>query len=279
MPKYFCAFFLPLSLSSPPPPSYPIPDLLNTELQQLGLPKENSDGVSRPFRIHRERLRAQARADAPAPPRLISLDWRVDAVVASSALGVLRVRADTTGGSVGEPLAILKLGLSHGPHKPAPHLPAPDSLATPLLLASAARHAMIAAAAAREKSPSSIFGAMGTSLDAAAGDVALLSLQIIPLGTDSTSTNTNDGGLLSPTASAAAAAATTTTSTAASPAKGVVAVITGGDAAAARPRVKAQVTHTLTLSARDVAALVSELKIAAALLDRVAQGWGEGGGV
>jgi hypothetical protein len=49
-------------------------NVLNAELQQLGLPKENSDGISRPFRLHRARLTAQAAADSLRAPRLLSLE-------------------------------------------------------------------------------------------------------------------------------------------------------------------------------------------------------------
>lgn len=94
--------------------------VLGAELQQLGLPKENSDGISRPFRIHRVRLREQARADSlRSAPRLLSLDWTMDCILASSRLGLLKLQPRTgevlgTGGNwTGEPILKLRLGLSH----------------------------------------------------------------------------------------------------------------------------------------------------------------------
>jgi hypothetical protein len=156
----------------PPPlllsPSIPTPLLsppfltvvLNAELQQLGLPKENSDGVSRPYRIHRERLRAQAVLDSLRAPRLVSLDWRVDAVVATSALGSLRRE-----GGLGEPVATLRLGLSRKEGAMPQRTPVAAAGATPLLLAARA------AASARSG---------GAGADAAAGDAALLALGAAP---------------------------------------------------------------------------------------------------
>ena len=94
--------------------------VLGAELQQLGLPKENSDGISRPFRIHRVRLREQARADSlRSAPRLLSLDWTMDCILASSRLGLLKLQPRTgevlgAGGNwMGEPILKLRLGLSH----------------------------------------------------------------------------------------------------------------------------------------------------------------------
>lgn len=94
--------------------------VLGAELQQLGLPKENSDGISRPFRIHRVRLREQARADSlRSAPRLLSLDWTMDCILASSRLGLLKLQPRTgevlgAGGNwTGEPILKLRLGLSH----------------------------------------------------------------------------------------------------------------------------------------------------------------------
>lgn len=95
--------------------------VLGAELQQLGLPKENSDGISRPFRIHRVRLREQARANSlRSAPRLVSLDWTMDVILSSSRLGLLKLqpRIGEVLGSVGsnwigEPILKLRLGLSH----------------------------------------------------------------------------------------------------------------------------------------------------------------------
>jgi COMM domain containing 4 len=95
--------------------------VLGAELQQLGLPKENSDGISRPFRIHRVRLREQARANSlRSAPRLVSLDWTMDVILASSRLGLLKLQPrigevlGTVGSNwIGEPILKLRLGLSH----------------------------------------------------------------------------------------------------------------------------------------------------------------------
>lgn len=95
--------------------------VLGAELQQLGLPKENSDGISRPFRIHRVRLREQARANSlRSAPRLVSLDWTMDVILVSSRLGLLKLQPrigevlGTVGSNwIGEPILKLRLGLSH----------------------------------------------------------------------------------------------------------------------------------------------------------------------
>lgn len=105
--------------------------VLNNELQQLGLPKENSDGVSRPFRIHRERLNAQAAEDSLRLPRLWSLDWHVDAVIYDSCVGDLRGVASRSP----VPLHHLRLGLSHNRAQAYPSFPAILASRSPLLQA------------------------------------------------------------------------------------------------------------------------------------------------
>lgn len=59
-------------------------EALNTDLQQLGLPKENSDGISRPYRIHWEKLLSKAEADTISPPRAVACTFQCDTVLASS---------------------------------------------------------------------------------------------------------------------------------------------------------------------------------------------------
>ena len=54
------------------------------EIQQLGLPKENADAVARQYREHKDALRDRFAADSYRISRLISTDWRVDHIVASS---------------------------------------------------------------------------------------------------------------------------------------------------------------------------------------------------
>ncbi len=157
--------------------------VLNAELQQLGLPKENSDGVSRPYRIHRERLRAQAAFDSLRAPRLVSLGWRVDAVVATSALGSLRRE-----GGLGEPVATLRLGLSRREGTMPQRTPVAGASATALLLGARA-------AAARA----------GGS-DAAAGDSALLALGVVPADAPQGASATSEGVLSGGGAGAGAAA-------------------------------------------------------------------------
>jgi hypothetical protein len=70
-------------------------DVLNAELQQLGLPKENSDGISRPYRIHRDKLLAQASSDALRLPRLCSVASRTDYLVSTSSCGSLMPSANS----------------------------------------------------------------------------------------------------------------------------------------------------------------------------------------
>ncbi len=170
------------------------PMVLNAELQQLGLPKENSDGISRPYRIHRERLHAQALADSLHFPRLLSLDWCIDAVVHTSSLGLVRQAgsnaAANAASGVGEPVVHVRLGVSHDAGQRPPRVPAADAGSTPLLLA------FSAAAAGRtddegangDGTPSSATSrsaaaaGFGTLADRAASDAALLALGIRPLG-------------------------------------------------------------------------------------------------
>ena len=201
--------------------------VLNAELQQLGLPRENSDGVSRPFRIHRERLRAQARADSLRAPRLLSLDWRLDAVVATSRLGLLRAHAAADAGAeagagasaaaapLGEPVLSLRLGLSHAAGALPQRISAPDLGSTRLLLSAARARAG---------------GGEATAAPASAS-----------------------------AASATAAAATAATATAA--AAGAF-----DGAAALRPLPVAREVVCVSLSAPQAAALLAELRIARTIL-------------
>lgn len=108
--------------------------VLNSELQQLGLPKENSDGVARPFRIHSDRLHAQAAEASLRLPRLVSLDWHTDAVVFDSCAGDLR-GGGGSGASRYAPVPVhhLRLGLSHALGQAYPRFPAISSADTPLL--------------------------------------------------------------------------------------------------------------------------------------------------
>ncbi len=63
---------------------------LSTEVQQLGLPKENADIIARQFREHKEALRARFGEESYRTSRLLSADWRLDQVIASSQQGSLK---------------------------------------------------------------------------------------------------------------------------------------------------------------------------------------------
>ena len=60
---------------------------LHQELQQLGLPKENCDALSRQYRDNRAALRAKLVGAAYKHSTLLELDWRVDHVLRSSSSG------------------------------------------------------------------------------------------------------------------------------------------------------------------------------------------------
>ena len=57
---------------------------LSTEIQQLGLPKENADTIARQFRDHKEALRTKFSEESYRTSRLITTDWRLDQVIANS---------------------------------------------------------------------------------------------------------------------------------------------------------------------------------------------------
>eukprot|EP00698_Gefionella_okellyi_P006619 TRINITY_DN15943_c0_g1_i1.p1 TRINITY_DN15943_c0_g1~~TRINITY_DN15943_c0_g1_i1.p1 ORF type:complete len:197 (-),score=35.85 TRINITY_DN15943_c0_g1_i1:49-639(-) len=59
---------------------------LMTELQQLGLPKEQCDAVGRVFREKAESVQESLASQTLFLPRLRDVDWRVDRIVASSKL-------------------------------------------------------------------------------------------------------------------------------------------------------------------------------------------------
>lgn len=180
-------------------------EVLNAELQQLGLPKENSDGISRPFRIHRDKLLAQAASDALCLPRLCSVSSRSDFLVSSSVHGSLMPApsrvvhlslgvADRSGA-----------GLSAGKRVPAAD--ASDSSSATALLASHAAEKELAALSAqgsnaavgaagqlgRLKSTRIEDERMGTALVEAQAAVALRAI--------------NAGPLLAPAADSASASA------------------------------------------------------------------------
>lgn len=54
------------------------------EIQQLGLPKENTDMIAKQLRETKDHLRAKFAEDSYRISRLLSTDWRVDMVLGSS---------------------------------------------------------------------------------------------------------------------------------------------------------------------------------------------------
>eukprot|EP00935_MAST-01C_sp_MAST-1C-sp1_P000120 g120.t1 len=66
---------------------------LGLEIQQLGLPKENSDALLRTYRDSKEHLRQRLAETAFKLQRLESLDWRVDSLLSSNTVEELNVPA------------------------------------------------------------------------------------------------------------------------------------------------------------------------------------------
>ena len=54
------------------------------EIQQLGLPRENANAIGRHYRESKESLRTQLADESYRLSQLIDVEWRVDAVFASS---------------------------------------------------------------------------------------------------------------------------------------------------------------------------------------------------
>ena len=54
------------------------------EIQQLGLPKENTDAIARQYRDTKDMLRNKFAEESYRVSKLISTDWRMDQIVASS---------------------------------------------------------------------------------------------------------------------------------------------------------------------------------------------------
>jgi COMM domain containing 4 len=59
--------------------------VLIQEIQQLGLPKENSETICKQYRETKDRLRAKLENSSYRVSKLTATDWRVDQVLASSA--------------------------------------------------------------------------------------------------------------------------------------------------------------------------------------------------
>lgn len=58
--------------------------VLIQEIQQLGLPKENSDTVAKQYRENKDALRDQLQRDSYRLSRLVECNWRVDQILAQS---------------------------------------------------------------------------------------------------------------------------------------------------------------------------------------------------
>lgn len=54
------------------------------EIQQLGLPKENSEAIAKQYRDTKDMLRSKFAEDSYRVSKLVSTDWRVDQIVATS---------------------------------------------------------------------------------------------------------------------------------------------------------------------------------------------------
>ena len=54
------------------------------EIQQLGLPKENSEAIARQYREHKDILRQRLSEESYRVSSLLSTDWRVDLAVSGS---------------------------------------------------------------------------------------------------------------------------------------------------------------------------------------------------
>jgi COMM domain containing 4 len=84
---------------------YDVDDVsLCTEIQQLGLPKENAEAIARQFSEHKEGLRGIFSSESYRTNRLLNTDWRLDQVIASS-------RSDTKAG----PLVHIKMLIDSQP--------------------------------------------------------------------------------------------------------------------------------------------------------------------
>jgi len=59
---------------------------LSNELQQLGLPKEHCDALSRPYRENLQKLRTKFQSEVFQFSRLAALNWRVDYILSTSSL-------------------------------------------------------------------------------------------------------------------------------------------------------------------------------------------------
>ena len=56
------------------------------EVQQLGLPKENTEVIAKQYMDAKELLRSKLAEDSYRVNQLVSVDWRVDHIIASSSI-------------------------------------------------------------------------------------------------------------------------------------------------------------------------------------------------
>jgi len=143
-------------------------------------------------------------AESLRAPRLLSLDWRVDAIVSTSTLGQVRKLGQAAGdaaagvgggvgGSIGEPVISMRLGLSYGAGGTIPRTPASEASATPLLLSA------ILAKARRGRSQQQLpaTAPMGSPGDEIEGAAALAALGITRVVTGSGASSSHHDALLS----------------------------------------------------------------------------------
>jgi hypothetical protein len=78
------------------------------EIQQLGLPKENSDALTKQYREHKDAMRARLAEESYKTSKLVETHWRLDHIIASS--------ADSSSVSSTGPSVHLKLVVDNQPH-------------------------------------------------------------------------------------------------------------------------------------------------------------------
>ena len=59
-------------------------EVLKTELQQLGLPREHCVSLARPYQKYKEKLALKFETEVLSFPRLKNVDWRIDYILCSN---------------------------------------------------------------------------------------------------------------------------------------------------------------------------------------------------
>eukprot|EP01100_Stratorugosa_tubuloviscum_P001177 TRINITY_DN1263_c1_g2_i1.p1 TRINITY_DN1263_c1_g2~~TRINITY_DN1263_c1_g2_i1.p1 ORF type:complete len:207 (+),score=89.90 TRINITY_DN1263_c1_g2_i1:26-622(+) len=77
---------------------------LSTELQQLGLPKEHAEVISKSFRDNFDRLQISFNEKIFRLPKLVDVDWRVDYIASSSSLNDIQTPSVTLALQIQTPL-------------------------------------------------------------------------------------------------------------------------------------------------------------------------------